>query len=395
MQPISPKLILNRLEAGGRCLAREILPFAFTLVATLLTVDTILMAYGKHSCMNEFFQGMLRGTAEGPYAYRVLLPFLINTCAQLTPDAIADAILKAPTYANETTRAQAMIARYRIQADGLELEYFIAYIFSIAACIGTCYTWRFTLKFVREPERSPLFCAFAPGVALLFIPQAFRWGAYFYDFTDLLLVSLCMLFFLKRKWWAYYPLFILAILNKESNVLMAAWLAALLFERSYLPLAKHGVLHILIGSITFLMTHYYVSAPSTSSHIYMLFGEHVKFLLQPSSYSSFWPIYAPSIPIPAGLNVLNLTFLIILLAAGWKKKNRTVRILFLVSAITVFPFFLVGGYQDELRVFMLAFPSLFLLACDTALTQFQTNPNPGASNSNLMHNHRSTLRVKQ
>ena len=72
-----------------------------------------------------------------------------------------------------------------------------------------------------------------------------------------------------------------------------------------------------------------------------------------------------STPAPRGLNLLNVAAFGLLIGYGWRSKDLLLRRVFLASVAVVFPLFLAFGFHDELRVFAIAFPALFLLASET------------------------------
>jgi hypothetical protein len=200
-------------------------------------------------------------------------------------------------------------------------------------------------------------------VAMILLPMTFMEGGFIYDAPELFLSGLALYFFLKRRWIGFYLTFVMAVLNKESDILLPVWfLAPFLLQRDWRSLLRHAAISVAVGAPPFLAVKYFFrNAPVDPFKL--LLGMNLDYLATASSYVSGFDVYAEAVPAPEGFHLFNLFLLAVLLALAWRRPElREVWLIFALTAIAFLPFFLLFGYRDEIRVFGPSFAALVLLA---------------------------------
>jgi len=178
---------------------------------------------------------------------------------------------------------------------------------------------------------------------------------------------------------------VIAMFNKESSLLMAAWFVPWLFNQrprthfvdlmSKKSAALHLVLHSTIG-LPILGWLYWYYRENGGGPVEWHLIDNLRSYLEPSTYLHMVDIYSAGIPMPQGFHVVNLLLFGFLLFHGWKHKSGIIRISFVASVLSVLPLFVAFGYRDEVRVFDLAFPAAFLLGTDTMMRLWSEQRNP-------------------
>ena len=161
----------------------------------------------------------------------------------------------------------------------------------------------------------------------------------------------------------YYPLFVLAILNKEVDVLLILFFLA--FCRDVLAkknTIKHVALQVLIGASLVLWVRFLFADNPLFPDLNNYWKHNIRFWLNPKSYFLFWDPYHMGLPIfPRGGNILLIAFTAFFVFYKWKDKPLQVKRLFFYTAVFNIPLFLYRGAYDEIRALSLMFPALYLL----------------------------------
>jgi hypothetical protein len=297
------------------------------------------------------FHKAVHFTAPRPFAYRVLTPWLVREIAERLPAAARRELAE---------QTEALRRRYALRP-GNDVEYAVAYYLLLAAYLGTMLAWRASFRVLGRG--SPLLWDVAPAVALLLLPLTFGRGGFLYDPLELALTGLALCFFLRRSWIPYYLTFLLALLNKEADVLLPVWLLApLTIDRDWRFFLRHAALSVAVGAPPFLLVRWWFRR-SPGNPLTPMWEKNLTFLTDPNSYWSGFEAYAPGVQAPHAFHALNLFLLGTLLALVWRRAYlREVRLIFLYSVLAYLPFFLLFGWKDEVRVFAPAFAAFVLLA---------------------------------
>lgn len=304
------------------------------------------------------FDRMISFTADRPFAYRVLMPALINAGAFLFSKDFIHLHKKWLTESSPLARyAKNKLFMQEDMALKVHLEYFYLYI----SLIFLLYAVRaITQNIYAFPS---VFSDVTPAIGLLFLPLTFTWGGHIYDFPELLLMALCLLCIIKKKWLLYYPLFCFAILNKEVNVLLILFFMAFsLGTMAKKDLLKHVVGHVLIGASLVLWVRYLFAGNPHIPGLHDYWKQNILFWMNPKSYFLFWDAYHVGVPIsPRGSNILLLAFTAFFVFYKWEDKPREIKRLFIYTTTCMTPLYLYGGWADEIRTLSLMFPAIYLL----------------------------------
>ena len=320
-----------------------------------VAASAVLDAFLEHWALGDKwrksrFNRAIHYTAPRPFVYRVLTPALINAIAQRAPE---------PAQRWLASRTPGLRKKYGLR-QGNDVEYAVAFYLVFASYLGTLLVWRSSLRFLGRG--SPLFRDLAPPAALLLLPMSFMQGGFLYDGSELFLTALAFHFFLRRKWFFYYATFFLAVVNKDSNILLPIWfLAPFTLHRDWKWLLRHGALSVLVGAPPFLAIRWWFRT-GKGNPLVVLWEDNLRYLADLRSYWEGIDVYAAHVPAPAGFHPLNLFLLAAILILAWKRELlREIRLAFLYTVLAFLPFFLLYGYRNEIRVFAPAFTPLMLL----------------------------------
>lgn len=305
------------------------------------------------------FDRMVSFTADRPFAYRVLMPALINSSALLFSKDLMRLHKKWLTDNSFlATYAKNKLFMYEGIALKVHLEYMYLYVSLILLLYSVRYLTRHIYTFPSVVSDA------APAIGLLFLPLSFAWGGHIYDFPELLLMALCLICIINKKWIFYYIVFVFAILNKEVNVLLILFFIA--FCQDAIPkrdTIKHVALQIFIGACLLLWVRFLFADNPLFPGVNDYWKQNILFWLNPKSYFLFWDAYHVGLPIfPRGSNILLIMFTVFFVFYKWKDKPVQVKRLFIYASIFNIPLFLYGGWADEIRALSLMFPAIYLLA---------------------------------
>lgn len=320
----------------------------------------------KHSWLN--FQRYMDHETKRPYAYRVLAPAAINVLSTIVPEGIRHRIETVEAVSPDSTLSKKLrevrtVYNWRTERT---VERIVGHAFLFANLFGVLLLLRHITR--RVYGYSQLFVDFAPVVALPFLALTFLNCGFVYDFPEIFLALACLALLLAKHWIPYYLCFILACLNKETSVFTVVYFLALYFgSMPRKQLGLHVALHVVLGGITVLLVRAALADnPGTQAEFHL--WTNVAFFLQPSTYYAFTDNFALLIPVPRSYNVLNLALFIPLVFLGWKEKPFWARSMFVGIMALITPLYIAFGAIDEIRVYYLALPAIYLLCIHTVHT---------------------------
>jgi hypothetical protein len=354
LSPLHAALLGPRTE---RAFYRIAIVVLYVLISALV-LDLFYEEWG-HEFVVEYTEtsglnGALNKTGNMPFVSRRLTPDLLHAVAWVVRDKLG--IRHVPSKMKVSLEA-----KYPWWSQGPEIELYTLYLLHFACLIATCFIWRALLR--RQRDYDPIFTDFAPALGMLVLPVTFTAHGMIYDFPYLVFASLCFLLWIDNRFWLYYVVYALGLVNHDALAIVAViCFAKFSVTRQRGELLKHLVIHgVLTVAITSALKYPYrdqvVQIPSTI--------EHLIYLITPSSYLGGRLSYAAGVPLPGGINIVVLVLLFLSIALCWREKNREFRLLFLLPFCTTLALFLSAGYIDEIRVFVPAFPGAFLLGMDT------------------------------
>ena len=202
---------------------------AFVLLIYMAVSATVLNTFMQTRSFREGsaefgFTKMLDGSADRPYVHRQLVPIIANYVASwLSPEeqpAFVERYLdpyRLKQLYFEKSKYQ-MIQTIEVWSPGYAIKYHVAYLILFLSLLGTLYCLRGLIPYASSRE-NPL-TPFVPALFIVLLPLSFMHGSYYYDFVELFFLSLLLLTAIKG-WYVWWLLLLpLAVLNKESNILV-------------------------------------------------------------------------------------------------------------------------------------------------------------------------------
>jgi hypothetical protein len=313
---------------------------------------------GDHSRFS--LERLVDGTAHRPYVYRRLAPIAVRVVS-------AAVVRVGPPQLLERMERDSPLLRFRDRWETWNrrkaILFHSAWLVVFASLLGSAFAARLLLRSAGFPGEGA-FTDYAPAIGLLLLPLSFLKGGYVYDAPELFLLLLATAFLLRSAWFAYYVVFALATLNKESAVFLVAGLCAVHLGRlPWRRLATHVGLHAVIGGAILVAVRYHFRDNPGPGVEYWL-PTNIRFWIDPMSYLSFVPVAAPLVRVPRGANVILLFLLGMGVFYRWTARPRWLRRLTLTMAAVNLPLFLLFALKDEFRALGGMFPSLFVTVCD-------------------------------
>jgi len=257
---------------------------------------------------------LMNGTAERPYVYRILVPFLIKMAINIYP-------LSATVYASLLT-------------------YFSLLGFVICIRSFSALFWESTMIVDAIGLTSPV----------LLLPLML-WNEQIYDFTTLLLFSLGLLYMAQAKWKLFFLIYMISCLNKETTVLLL-----LVFFVCFWHRRKDAFF-------------WKIFALQLAIYVTTRFAIIWKFQSNPGGIveNHFWDHVVAFQTAPTLVLTHIFLGILIMILAIWDQKKKP---FFLKRAAiglvpVLFTLYLLWGFPLEIRVFYEAYPVILLLALPT------------------------------
>ncbi len=187
---------------------------------------------------------MILGTAWRPYVKRTLVGWTVRATTAAIPRGAQMAL------ATRVERSPFLVDRWRWQPG---FATWFALVFAIHLGSLVLFAWAFERWFAIVSGAGPT-AAFVAGLAgLALLPLHFGYQNFVYDFPALALFTLGLLFLARRSWIAFYVLWPIGLLNKETFLLLAVVFAA--FESDRMPrreLARHVAAQLALALVVLL-----------------------------------------------------------------------------------------------------------------------------------------------
>jgi len=322
-------------------------------IVSQVVLDTILTQWAPAICLQ--FDRYMDFQAPRPFAFRVLTPAIVNYIDMIVPDAISSRWTVIEW--DGLTRIGRVKTHYQCSLQQ-DVKFYIWLWFVFGCLFLTQWIWRYLL--LKFGEMKSFLGDFLPAVLLLFFPLLFSQGGYAYDFSDLALTSLLLATFLNRSWYFHYFVFVLCLLNKEANSVLVVWPLLFIFSMGKRSAIAHFFLHLLVALVVVKWGRWYFSSLEGFDQIFYFYS-NLNFLLSVKPYFGFTDTYAPTLPTPSSINLVNLGLLLVVILQGARLKLWDNLVLFLGTALVILPLFLLFGYENEVRVFMPAMAPLVLM----------------------------------
>lgn len=330
---------------------------------TLTVVPLYFLRLGVHDPRLDLVS-MVDGSAHKPYAYRILVPSIVRGVvaagAALAPD-------EASTTGNPVSKLGARVLRdIGAPSDAMahSYEYGVFFIIVFLCLLGFGVSLRGLTRLVY-PNYPRFLADLAPVVGISVIPLIFfRYANIVYDPMTLLLFTLCVYLIVKRSHVVYLFAFPLAVLNKETAILLPLILllqeagqsttrkliALTAYQLGVYAGIKYYLMHLLRGNPGLPVEHHLL-------HNVMLFRE--------------FAMYAKTLSVVVPLAIL--------VAYRWTAKPVFLRRSLVLTLIPIFILHLFFGMVGELRAFYELYPFVFLLVIPTVFETFGMSGERGLS----------------
>jgi hypothetical protein len=331
---------------------------AFLLAASVASVAVFLPWLGfdyrlrpERSAVDDYWKArvpdLVYGRAHRPYVQRILVPTTIRLVRRALPRPALRALRR-------TVSGSPLYLPRKFGALGWEPEYLTEYLVAIPILFGLLLAFPYALRrLFCTLYDAPRGALVAPILAVALLPAFFfdRGTHYLYDFATLLLFTLALAFLAERRLPAFYVVFALGLLNKETMAL--AMLAFALAEWRRPPrsrlLAHLGAQLVIVVVIQTAIHAAFRHNPGGSVEWHLV--KNLRMLRAP----------------PEPLSMLLLSCVVVLVVARFGDKPAFLRKALIAVAPLLAPALLFGVY-GEIRAFYEAYPVLFLLAFDAAST---------------------------
>jgi len=327
------------------------LVFSFYLIIASITTHLYFDMTGE--MIGTATEELVDGSAKKPFAYRMLVPFVMGEIVAALPQKAIDKL--EARKADGSWRKPKSMNYFRWNGSSIPL-FVLSYLMVWGMTLWLLYCWRAVL---RAQQFGPVTVDLAPAIALLAVPMLLSKAAWIYDFPELLFFSLGLLFFIRKQWLLYYGCFVLGLLNKETAVLMAVYFLPHVFqERAFV------IKHLLIqGAIAFgvLLAIRLQFADRPGEAMQFNLKSNLEFIFSREPWFKFSDAYAYQLPSPRGFNILNFFLFVYPLWLARDVITKAWRNVVLIMLAVLFPLFVVSGFEDEFRVFLPLVPAFIII----------------------------------
>jgi hypothetical protein len=303
---------------------------------------------GLNSYSASLFGEMVYGESYRPFVCRALVPLTVRYITEITPPAVIDGL-------EYLAQRKAIFIRMMTLAE-MESYYVFEYlVYLVIAFI--CY-FGFILvmrQFIKELYDFPDSVAdIGAALALLFIPAFFRYCNYIYDPATIFLFALASLMIIKQKRVWFYVAFILAVMNKETSILLIAFF----FIYEYKSMRKsHLTFHLFAQLVIWFSWRLMVTS---------IYADNIGGMLEFHLLDHNLTLYIRPMAI-VYMAVVYLLFFV-LLKYNWDKKPAVLRKGFWITFIPIAVLSFFFGFFDELRMFYEVYIFAYLLAVPTIVS---------------------------
>ena len=283
------------------------------------------------------FEPMLRGEAARPFVYRALTPQLTRWLSKGIPDSVFAVYEK---YRWNSWMEQELL---RSNTDLALAKEWILYSWVAILCFaGLGWVLQALLRFFYPEswEWSHLWGL----LGLSFVPILFDFHGQIYDPAAVVIFPFAFLALVKGYRTGYYFLFILAVWNKETAVLLIGFYVIYTWpQRRWLDWVGQAVIY---GVITGWLRWVFNDNPGGTVESQL--RANLEFVTTPSIILfTTW---------------MKLGVLTLMLVVGWSKRPKVLRYYLVLSLLVLGPLWVVFGRFAEIRGFLECYFILFLLA---------------------------------
>lgn len=299
----------------------------------------------------DTLSGVLNGTADRPFVYRALIPGLANLVSPILSKPLAVSIM------------QKLYPPYQSDFLGKDLftyapELVIISLIMYLSLVGLPFVIK---RLMQDIGYTTPFFTWAIPISVLFSVYFFVGEAHhYYDYPQMFLFTLALLFLKEKRWTAYIITLLIAGINKETAVFLIPIFCGMYFfslqRRQFWILFSLQLAAYLLPRAIIL----FIFRSNPGGAVIWHYSDHLKYISDHHERLFTW---------------LTIGFLLMLfIFYQWKTKPLFLRISWSITSVIFFILFLLWGYPNEWRVFLEIYPlTLLLLLSPDLFPQFQNN----------------------
>lgn len=301
---------------------------------------------------------IIDGSGFQPYVYRSTVPRLVDQAVSAIPPEKQTQLFQKIIASDDLRNHFFHKLPSELWTPRIALDYHLMYgLVLLSTLLILIYLRKIFLVF------SPHFSAslFAVVVFSLLYPLTFKRGGYYYDFFELLGITLSTYYFLTQRKLVGSVLLMLTAFNKETAFVSAFGLFFL--HQKDTPL-KTRLAYFVLQIAVCLWIRQWIIAPFTNNadnalHFHLI--DNAKFWLNPLSYFKLSDFYTLGVFSPTIQHVLVLPWLCLWIGAGWQALDSVYKRYALGIFIPNLMLFMTFTTKDEFRNFSLSFIALYIV----------------------------------
>lgn len=303
-------------------------------------------------------ESVINKTAYQPYVYRGAIPRLVDQAVSKIDEKTQLKLFKSITNSDVLRNHFFNGVPEEAWTPRLAIDYHIMYaLITLSFATILIFLRKIFLHFKSGFTGSIL----AISLFSFFYPLLFNHGAYFYDFFELLGLTVSTYFFIKNKKILASLLLLLTAFNKET-AFVTAFGFFFLHEKDYSK--NKRFYYFLFQIITCLIARYLIMVPyagNTDSALHFHLFDNIIYWLNPIHYLKVLNVYAPGIYVPAIENIFLISWLIIWVKFSWENLSPRLKQYTLGIFIPNFMLFFTFGSRDEFRNLSLSLLAIYIL----------------------------------
>lgn len=302
--------------------------------------------------------GVIDGSAYQPYVYRSTVPRLADLAIQHIPAEKQEQLFHRIISSDKLKHHFFNDVPLEKWTPRIALDYHLMYGLTLLSFLVTLiYLRKIFLYFSENYSASIL----AVVLFSLMYPLTFKRGGYFYDFFELLGITVSTYYFLTNRKLLASILLMLTAFNKET-AFVAAFGFFFLHAKDY-PMQKR-LAYFALQFITCFLIREWIIAPYTGNtdtalHFHLL--DNAKLWLNPVNYFKLSDFYTLGLFSPTLQHVLLFPWLAYWIRAGWQRMDDVLKKYTLGIFIPNLLLFLNFTTKDEFRNFSLSMIALYIV----------------------------------
>ncbi len=298
-------------------------------------------------------------TAPRPYAYRLLMPFVVSSVTERLPATFAQPLYDRAYMALNNTLDEQLV---RSMPDHAILGYGVVIMLNFILMMGGLWMLRSLAQQILGQQG--VLRDVGPILFALMLTISYRTtNGFIYDYAELCLFMTYLLVW--RHALLAGPILILAVLNKETAIFfplivaVGTWVSG-----DFIKYRKSLGVAAVCGLATFCTVRIILAdVPGTTMEFHLF--RNLGFWFSWLPWVSVTTPHMSLIPLPKPVNIVVLVVLVTMISAYWRLKPIMLRGMLVAALVILLPLFFLFCWQDEFRNFSLLFPFLHLAAMQT------------------------------